>query len=75
MVRSSPPACVISLWKTCNHALPSILRTPQARNQLLASAADSGVINNYEGWRVSLKGRKFRIKGVTLFNVEDAEGA
>lgn len=46
----------------------------QERSQLLDQAATSGVIQNYEGVRVSLSGKKFRIKGVTLFNVEDMEG-
>ena len=41
----------------------------QDRNKLLDSAATSGVVTNYEGWRMSLKGKKFKLKNVTLFNV------
>lgn len=45
------------------------------RQALLDQAAGSGVIKDYAGWRVSTKGRKFRIKGVTLFNIHDMDGA
>ena len=41
----------------------------QDRNKLLDSAAKSGLVTNYEGWRVSLKGMRFKLKNVTLFNV------
>jgi|LauGreSuBDMM15SN_2_FD.fasta_scaffold78715_2 hypothetical protein len=48
----------------------------QERQQLLDAAAESklGVINNYEGWRVSQSGKRFKIKGVTLFNIVDFTG-
>ena len=48
----------------------------QNRQDLLdaAAASKSGVIQNYEGWRVSLTGKRFRIKGVTLFNIVDFSG-
>ncbi|KAJ9526104.1 hypothetical protein QJQ45_009549 [Haematococcus lacustris] len=34
--------------------------TQQERQQLLDQAATSGIITNYSGWRVSLKGKRFR---------------
>lgn len=48
----------------------------QDRQALLDQAATSstGVVMNYEGLRQSLSGRKFRIQGVTLFNVLDFSG-
>ncbi|GBF89195.1 hypothetical protein Rsub_01912 [Raphidocelis subcapitata] len=42
----------------------------EERNSLLQQAADSGAISNYEGWRRSLKGKRFKIRGVRLFNVK-----
>lgn len=46
----------------------------EQRQQLLDGAASSGLITDYSGWRVSLTGKRFRISGVTLFNIEDADG-
>jgi len=46
----------------------------QERNKLLEQAAGSGAIKNYEGWRQSLKGKRFKIKGVNLFNVTEITG-
>jgi hypothetical protein len=46
----------------------------QERNTLLQAAAASGAIANYEGWRRSLKGKRFKIKGVKLFNVTEITG-
>lgn len=39
------------------------------------SQPPQGYIDNYEGWRVSFKGRRFRIERATLFNVEAPSGA
>jgi hypothetical protein len=44
------------------------------RQALLAGAAAKGVIRDYAGWRVSLKGTRFRIRGATLFNLADMAG-
>ncbi|GAX75463.1 hypothetical protein CEUSTIGMA_g2906.t1 [Chlamydomonas eustigma] len=46
------------------------------RLALLDAAANSksGFVENYEGWRVGLSGKRFKIKGVTLFNVVDFTG-
>lgn len=35
----------------------------QERQQLLAQAANTGVITDYAGWRQGLKGKVFKIKG------------
>ena len=34
----------------------------------------NGEASNYDGWRISTKGKRFRIKGAKLFNVADAAG-
>jgi hypothetical protein len=44
------------------------------RSAVLAAAAENGCVEGYEGPRVSLKGRRFSIKGATLFNVEAPNG-
>jgi hypothetical protein len=46
----------------------------QERAQLLERAAEKGEASNYEGWRVSTKGKRFRVKDVKLFNVADLSG-
>lgn len=44
------------------------------RSRALAAAAEKGVIDDYEGWRVSFKGTRFQIRRATLFNVEAPSG-
>lgn len=46
----------------------------QNRNQVLQQAASDGAVKDYGGWRVSLKGKRFRIKDVRLFNVTELDG-
>ena len=46
----------------------------QNRNRILQQAASSGSVKDYGGWRVSLKGKRFRIKDVRLFNVTELDG-
>ena len=41
---------------------------------MLESAAEDGVIRDFSGWRQSLKGTRFQIKGCTLFNLETPTG-
>lgn len=47
---------------------------PQNRNQILQQATSGGAVKDYEGWRVSLKGKRFKIKDVRLFNVTELDG-
>eukprot|EP00878_Enallax_costatus_P022850 GHUV01024280.1.p1 GENE.GHUV01024280.1~~GHUV01024280.1.p1 ORF type:complete len:221 (+),score=70.98 GHUV01024280.1:168-830(+) len=44
------------------------------REELLKAAADGVVIRAHEGWRKSLKGTRFKLKGVKLFNFNGADG-
>ncbi|MEW5301954.1 MAG: hypothetical protein WDW38_008578 [Sanguina aurantia] len=53
---------------------PDEVATQADRNKLLEQAATKGVIMNYGGARVSVTGKKFKIRNVTLFNVVDAAG-
>lgn len=46
----------------------------QNRNQVLQRAASDGAIKDYGGWRVSTKGKRFKIKNVRLFNVTELDG-
>lgn len=41
---------------------------------MLQQAASDGSVKDYGGWRVSLKGKRFRIKDVRLFNVTELDG-
>lgn len=47
----------------------------QNRNQLIQQCAEGAAISNYEGWRQSTKGKRFKLKGVRLFNVTELDGA
>jgi hypothetical protein len=47
----------------------------QERNQLLEVAASGGSIQDYSGWRVSMSGKRFKLKNVKLFNVTELDGA
>lgn len=47
----------------------------QERNQLLEVAATGGSIQDYSGWRVSMSGKRFKLKDVKLFNVTELDGA
>ncbi|KAJ9526198.1 hypothetical protein QJQ45_009663 [Haematococcus lacustris] len=73
MALSTMMAALVGKGKE-EHAVCPCVRTLQERQQLLDQAATSGIITNYSGWRVSLKGKRFRITGVTLFNVEEPDG-
>lgn len=46
----------------------------QNRNEILQQAASDGNVKDYGGWRVSLKGKRFKIKDVRLFNVTELDG-
>jgi hypothetical protein len=54
--------------------LPRCRSPLQNRNQILQQAAADGAVKDYGGWRVSLKGKRFRIKDVRLFNVTELDG-
>jgi hypothetical protein len=47
----------------------------QERQQLLEVAAAGGCIQDYSGWRVSMSGKRFKLKNVKLFNVTELDGA
>jgi hypothetical protein len=47
----------------------------EARERLLEQVARDGFASGYEGVRISATGRRFRISGVTVWNVEDESGA
>jgi len=44
------------------------------RRRLLHEVGRHGFIENYSGVRISRKGRRFRIKAATVFNLLDSEG-
>ncbi|GAB4816513.1 hypothetical protein N2152v2_003559 [Parachlorella kessleri] len=44
------------------------------RQGLLDTADKKGFVDDYEGWRVSFTGRRFKIMRATLFNVEAPSG-
>jgi len=46
----------------------------QERTAALGTALDNGVIEDYEGWRISFKGTRFLIRRATVFNVESPSG-
>ncbi len=46
----------------------------QARAQLLAQAAASGLINNYRGVRISSSGQRFLIENAIIWDVLDESG-
>lgn len=59
--------------------IPSRLSTEEGsareeRQQLLEQAANGGMIKDYQGWRRSLKGKRFKLKGCKLFNVHELDG-
>ncbi len=41
---------------------------------MLQTAATDGYVSNYQGWRMSLGGKRFKILDVELFNVIDFSG-
>lgn len=45
------------------------------RERLLARVAEHGFIEDYSGVRISARGRRFRIRNATVWNVLDAHGA
>jgi hypothetical protein len=46
----------------------------QQREEVLQQAASGGAVKDYAGWRVSLKGKRFKIQNVQLFNVTELDG-
>jgi hypothetical protein len=46
----------------------------QDREELLRRAREHGYIDDYRGVRISASGRRFRIEGVVLWNVDDGHG-
>lgn len=62
--------------------MPSRLSAPddpakqKERQALLDKTAASrgGLISNYEGWRISLTGKRFKVRGLELFNIVDFSG-
>ena len=74
-------ATALALWETT----PAILlRTPSrltaepmvqdAREKVLRETAARGFLTGYEGVRVSMTGKRFRIENVTIWNLIDANG-
>ena len=59
-------------------ALPSRLSAEpvarEERQRLLERARERGFIDDYAGVRIARDGRRFRITGVVLWNVDDAAG-
>lgn len=47
----------------------------QARADLLDGVRRHGFTHDYQGWRVAGSGRRFRISGVTVWNLAEADGA
>lgn len=64
-----PISCWSYMFTCCT--CPCLL---QEREQLLEEAAAGGAIKERDAWRVSLKGKRFRLKGVKLFNVSELDG-
>lgn len=72
----------LALWEMSPAALiatPSRLTAEpmlrEARERLLEQVARDGFASGYEGVRISATGRRFRISGVTVWNVDDDAGA
>lgn len=74
-------AAALRLWEMDAETL---LKTPSrltaeatlrdARERLLVETARKGFVTGYEGVRISATGRRFRIHGVTIWNMADASG-
>lgn len=54
-------------------ALLCVLRA-QERDKLLELAAAQGQVQAHDGWRVTVTGKRFKLKGVKLFNVTELDG-
>lgn len=74
-------AIAISLWETTPEALiatPSRLTAEpslrEARERFMAEVAKTGFVKDYEGVRISAKGRRFLIRNVTVWNLIGSEG-
>lgn len=71
----------LRLWEM---ELPVLLRTPsrltaepvarEERERMLALAAASGYIDDYQGVRIASTGRRFRIERAIVWNLTDAQG-
>ncbi|QDZ18632.1 WHEP-TRS domain-containing protein [Chloropicon primus] len=44
------------------------------RDELLLECKEKGFVEGYEGWRISAKGKKFFVKGATLWEVKSSGG-
>lgn len=64
----------VSMFTVLNSYAGVWFSATQDRNRLLEAAATKGVILNYGGSRVSVAGKPFKIRNVTLFNIVDAAG-
>jgi hypothetical protein len=58
-----PPVAGRFAWVRSLYLVVYCTAPAQERQQLLAQAANTGVITDYAGWRQGLKGRVFKIKG------------
>ncbi|MFN0130005.1 MAG: MEKHLA domain-containing protein [Verrucomicrobiales bacterium] len=75
-------AAALALWEL---SWDELIRTPSRltaeaperaeRAKLLAAVAARGFIDNYEGIRISRRGRRFRITRATVWNLVTPEGA
>lgn len=45
-----------------------------ARSKILQQVTEKGYVDDYEGWRKSLKGTRFKIKNVCVFNIDAPSG-
>lgn len=46
----------------------------EERSQALGLVLEGGKLEGYSGWRRSLKGTRFQVLGVTLFNITSPSG-
>lgn len=74
-------AAALALWEMTPNVLmatPSRLTAEptlrESRERLLAETARRGFVDGYEGVRISATGRRFLIRNVTIWNVDEAGG-
>ncbi|MCW5556943.1 MAG: MEKHLA domain-containing protein [Verrucomicrobiae bacterium] len=64
-------------WETLVQTPSRLTAEPMARDErarLLAEVTRNGFIAHYAGIRISSTGRRFRIAGATVWNIQDASG-